>query len=200
MADVGSILSERLMAAAQVVEEQLDAEMNKLEKLDEDDLEAIRRQRLANLEKAQAKKREWLKQGHGEYQEISEEKEFFNVTKNPRTLFVSFIEKKHLGAKFLTNISTSLQRSILKLNFAKSMQIRAKTKDYIIGFTELGNKDEFSTAMLEWRLARSDIINYSGDLMTPPDQVERSKTSIIKKQHKTIRGNNCSNSSDEDDW
>jgi hypothetical protein len=22
--------------------------------------------------------------------------------------------------------------------------------------------------MLEWRLARSDLINYSGDLMTPP--------------------------------
>nr|ACO13128.1 Thioredoxin domain-containing protein 9 [Lepeophtheirus salmonis] len=221
MADVGSILSERLMAAAQVVEEQLDAEMNKLEKLDEDDLEAIRRQRLANLEKAQAKKREWLKQGHGEYQEISEEKEFFNVTKKSENVVCQFyreetfrckifdkhlniLAKKHFETKFCKINANKcpflVERLRIKVIPTLALIKGAKTKDYIIGFTELGNKDEFSTAMLEWRLARSDIINYSGDLMTPPDQVERSKTSIIKKQHKTIRGNNCSNSSDEDDW
>lgn len=29
-----------------------------------------------------------------------------------------------------------------------------KTKDFIVGFTELGNRDDFSTEMLEWRIAR----------------------------------------------
>lgn len=35
-----------------------------------------------------------------------------------------------------------------------------KTKDYIVGFTDLGNTDEFPTEVLEWRLGCSDIINY----------------------------------------
>ena len=43
-----------------------------------------------------------------------------------------------------------------------------KTKDYIVGFTDLGNTDNFSTEMLEWRIARSDVIEYSGDLLQPP--------------------------------
>ncbi len=85
----------------------------------------------------------------------------------------------------------------------------AKTKDYIVGFTDLGNTDEFSTEMLEWRLARSDVINYSGDLMTPPDPKARGKganttttTTIIgKPKAKIIRGKDGDeDSSDENDW
>ena len=81
----------------------------------------------------------------------------------------------------------------------------AKTKDFIVGFTDLGNTEEFSTEMLEWRLARSDIINYSGDLMAPPDaNGGKKKLNILGKQkNKTIRGNKVDagdDSSDNDDW
>ena len=81
----------------------------------------------------------------------------------------------------------------------------AKTKDYIVGFTDLGNTDEFSTEMLEWRLARSDIIHYSGDLMTPPDGAKAAKPKLNllgKSKNKTIRGNKVEDedSSDNDDW
>ena len=34
------------------------------------------------MKKANQQKEEYLKQGHGEYSEIPEEKEFFTVTKN----------------------------------------------------------------------------------------------------------------------
>ena len=34
-----------------------------------------------------------------------------------------------------------------------------------IFLSDLGNTDEFTTEMLEWRLARSDLINYTGDLV-----------------------------------
>ena len=30
----------------------------------------------------------------------------------------------------------------------------AKTRDFVVGFSDLGNTDEFSTEMLEWRLGR----------------------------------------------
>jgi len=58
----------------------------------------------------------------------------------------------------------------------------AKTRDFVVGFTDLGNTDEFSTEMLEWRLARSELINYSGDLMTPPDQRKEEKPSKVAEE------------------
>ena len=45
-----------------------------------------------------------------------------------------------------------------------------KTTDYIVGFADLGNSDDFDTEMLEWRIARAAIIEYNGDLLVPPQQ------------------------------
>ena len=98
------------------------------------------------------------------------------------------------------------------------------TRGYIVGFTDLGNTDEFSTEMLAWRLGhvslvfllpsaiitlfvlpffcnrcarsiaiilciglvllpfysvfsfKAEVINYKGDLNTPPDQVKYSRS------------------------
>ena len=68
----------------------------------------------------------------------------------------------------------------------------SKTRDYVVGFTDLGNTDEFSTEMLEWRIAKADVIDYSGDLLVPPSQSSKSKITNIKK--KTVRQGN-----DDDD-
>ncbi len=70
----------------------------------------------------------------------------------------------------------------------------AKTKDYVVGFTDLGNTDEFTTEMLEWRIAHADVIDYSGDLLVPPGQATKSKLKI--KSKKTIREND----DEESDW
>lgn len=43
---MGAILGEQLLNAAKIMEEQVDQEIKDLEKLDEDDLEAIRRRKL----------------------------------------------------------------------------------------------------------------------------------------------------------
>lgn len=73
----------------------------------------------------------------------------------------------------------------------------SKTKDYIVGFTELGNCDDFSTEILEWRLAQSGVINYSGDLLHPPDKLRTSdKQSFLNKKH-TIRDRNLDSSDDD---
>lgn len=63
----------------------------------------------------------------------------------------------------------------------------AKTKDYVVGFGELGNTDDFTTEVLEWRIAHADVIEYSGDLLVPPGQATKSKLKI--KNKKTIREN-----------
>lgn len=35
-----------------------------------------------------------------------------------------------------------------------------KTQDFVVGFSDLGNTDDFTTETLEWRLGCSDILNY----------------------------------------
>lgn len=72
----------------------------------------------------------------------------------------------------------------------------SKTKDYIRGFTDLGNCDDFSTAILEWRIAQSGVINYDGDLLIPPEEKHRKNKITMEK--KTIRGNDISDDSDID--
>jgi len=67
-----------------------------------------------------------------------------------------------------------------------SLVVDQKTKDFIVGFTDLGNRDDFTTEILEWRIAQSQAINYAGDLMTPPDQTERKSKSLLG-QTKCIR-------------
>ena len=68
------------------MEDQVDAEMKKLENMDEDDLEALKKRRIEMMKKQQEKKQEWLAQGHGEYSEIPEEKVFFQI---PPTCFAN---------------------------------------------------------------------------------------------------------------
>jgi len=65
-----------------------------------------------------------------------------------------------------------------------------------VGFTDLGNTDEFSTEMLEWRIAKADVIDYSGDLLVPPSQSSKSKINIKKK---TVRQGNDDDDDDDSD-
>lgn len=65
-----------------------------------------------------------------------------------------------------------------------------------MGFTELGNCDDFSTETLQYRLAQSGVINYDDDLQSS----ETSKKPFILKpsKPKTIKGRSSDDS--DDDW
>ena len=74
--------------------------------------------------------------------------------------------------------------------------------DFIVGFDDLGGVDDFSTEMMEWRIAHADIINYSGDLLTPPGTEAGAKSKNVlfdSKNKKNIRGRGDDTDSD-DDW
>lgn len=53
---VAKALEQQMLQSVRIVEEQLDAEMNKMERLDEDDLEQLKERRLEALRKAQKQK------------------------------------------------------------------------------------------------------------------------------------------------
>ena len=48
--DVGAILGEQLLNAAKIMEEQVDQEIANLEKMDEDELEVIKRRRIGSID------------------------------------------------------------------------------------------------------------------------------------------------------
>ena len=211
----------QLVQAAQMVEAQLDSEIDRLEKLDEDDLETLRQKRLQALKRQQAQKQEWLAQGHGQYEEIPEEKEFFEICKKNTRVACHFFRESTFRCKIIDKHMAELAPKHLETKFCKinaekcpflteRLKIKvlptvclakdSKTVDWIIGFGDLGGVDDFPTVMLEWRMGHKDIVHYSGDLLTPPWQPNMKKVSILGNVKKTIRQKDDDSSDDDDDW
>lgn len=212
------IVEQQVLAAAKIVEDQVDAELNKLESMDTDDLEAIRMKRLQVLKKHEEQKREWLSLGHGEYSELAEEKDFFDVCKKSNNVVCHFYRESTFRCKIVDKHLKILANKHIETRFVKidaekcpfltrRLKVRviptmvlckdAKTKESVVGFDDLGGKDDFSTEMLEWRLGHAGVINYSGDLINPPDSEAKSSKSIFFEKKKSIRSQDDDDSDDD---
>lgn len=75
------IIEKQVLTVAKAVEEKLDDEIAALDRLDEDDLEAIRERRLQQMKKMAEKRSRWISLGHGDYSEVFSEKDFFAIVK-----------------------------------------------------------------------------------------------------------------------
>ena len=211
-------LEQHLVQATKMIEEQVDSEISRLDNLDDDGLEALRLKRLQAMKKAQEQKKEWLTIGHGKYEEIANEKEFFDVCKKSKNVVCHFyrdstfrckIVDKHLAALAAKHIETRfvkisaekcqflVDRLRIKIMPTICLAKDGKTVDYIVGFDDLGGRDDFPTEMMEWRIARADVINYSGDLLNPPVTGQTKKSHLGQQPKKTIRGRDDDSSDDD---
>lgn len=177
------------------------------------------------MKKQQQQKVEWLQMGHGKYEEIPDEKSFFDVSKKSKNVICHFYRESTFRCKIVDKhlailAPKHLEARFIKLNVEKCKFLvdrlkivvlpticlikESKSMDYIVGFDDLGSTDEFSTEMLEWRIARADIITYSGDLLTPPDgsagqgKPKLSYAGGSDGRKKTIRGGRDDDDSDDD--
>ncbi|XP_077537974.1 thioredoxin domain-containing protein 9 [Haemaphysalis longicornis] len=217
--NIQAAVAQNLLEASRVIEEQIDAEIEKLDKMADDDLEGLRQKRLDALKKFEKKKRDWLQKGHGEYSELASEPDFFEACKASEHVVIHFyrqstfrcsIVDKHLAILAQKHVETRFCKiSVDKAPFlCERMKIRVlptivlfkdfKSKDFIIGFDDLGGVDDFTTEMMEWRIARSGIINYNGDLTVPPAQAAKERRPMFTVERKTIRGT-AGDSSDDDE-
>ena len=215
-------LEKQLLAATLAVEQQVDAEIEQLEKAaeDEDELEILRRKRLESMKTAQKQRQEWLASGHGIYEELADEGEFFAASKKSRFFVCHFsrnstprckIVDKHLALLAPRHVETKFSRidaeraqflvDRLRIKIMPTICLAkdGKTVDYIAGFDDLGGIDEFSTEMLEWRIARAGVIEYSGDLLNAPLPAGTSASSKQRTTKKTIRERLQNDSDDSDD-
>ncbi len=169
--------------------------------------------------KKQASQRDkWRMQGHGEYSEVTEEKDFFEVCKKSEKVVCHFYRESTFRCKIVDKHLALLAPKHLETRFVKLSVDRApflcdrlhikilptiacvlegKTKDYIKGFDDLGGHDEFSTEMLEWRLGCTGVVNYSGNLMDPPDAEKKPKKQVMYQSKKTIRESQQDSDSDD---
>lgn len=176
------LIQQQLANAASEIESQLDDQINAMDSMTSDELKTLRNRRIEEMKNEAKKKQEYLRNGHGEYEELSGEKEFFEISKKSANIIAHFyrdsterckivdhhlkmLAKKHLEAKFCkVNAENSpflTQRLRIKVIPTIAIIKDSKTKDYIVGFTDLGNRDDFSTETLEWRIAQSGAIDYS---------------------------------------
>ncbi|XP_069677602.1 thioredoxin domain-containing protein 9 [Periplaneta americana] len=221
MASLEQAVQQNVLMVAKTVEQQLDAELEKLEKLDSDDLDKLREQRLKEMKKQAQQIQEWRMMGHGEYTELSDEKEFFEITKKSKDIVCHFYKNDSPRCKIVDHHLKILCKSHLEARFCKIDVERApfltqrlrikiiptialikdsKTKDYVVGFTDLGNCDDFSTEMMEWRIAQPGVIKYNGNLLEPPVKgkpVNKFGLGAGMKKH-TIRGKDDDSDSDDD--
>lgn len=217
--NIQAAVAQNLLEASRVIEEQIDAEIEKLDKMADDDLEGLRQKRLDAMKKFEKKKRDWLQKGHGEYSELASEPDFFEACKASEHVVVHFYRQSTFRCKIVDKHLAILAQKHVETRFCKisvdkapflceRMKIRVlptivlfkdfKSKDFIIGFDDLGGVDDFTTDMLEWRIARSGVINYSGDLTVPPAQAAKERRPAFTVERKTIRGT-ADDSSDDDE-
>lgn len=216
-------LENQFLQATKIIENQVDAEIERLDQMDDEDFEVLRQRRLEAMKKAQQQKQEWQAAGHGEYSEVADEKEFFDACKRSKKVVCHFYRDSTFRCKILDKHLTEIAHNHLETKFIKinaekckflvdRLRIKVlptlclakdgKTVDYIVGFDDLGGTDEFPTAMLEWRLGRSDMISYQGDLLEPPvSGSQKTKSNKIfgkSAKAKTIRDDGNTDSDDED--
>ncbi|KAH7575367.1 hypothetical protein ACOSP7_005090 [Xanthoceras sorbifolium] len=180
---VQEILEKQVLTVVKAVEEKLDDEITALDRLDDDDLEALRERRLQQMKKMAEKRNRWISLGHGEYSEIPVEKEFFSVVKASDRVVCHFyrdnwpckVMDKHMGILAKRHIETRFVKihaekspflaEKLKILVLPTLALikNAKVDDYVVGFDELGGTDEFSTEELEERLAKAQVIFLEGE-------------------------------------
>ena len=79
--NVQEIIEKQVLTVAKAVEDKIDDEIAALDRLDLEDIEALRERRLQQMKKMAEKRSRWISLGHGEYTEIPSEKDFFSAVK-----------------------------------------------------------------------------------------------------------------------
>lgn len=92
MASIQGVVEAAVMATADSMEKQLDSEIDRLSNLQDDDLEVIRRKRIAEMKKEAEDRAVWKRNGHGTVQHIVE-KEFFERAKGIQRMVAIFYRK-----------------------------------------------------------------------------------------------------------
>ncbi|XP_017776111.1 PREDICTED: thioredoxin domain-containing protein 9 [Nicrophorus vespilloides] len=208
-------INDKLLQVTKTIEQQVDSVIEQIDQLDAGDLESLRKSRMKELKAKQLKRKEWLSNGHGVYNELPEEKQFFEVIKKSENVILHFYTNSNERCKIVDMhfkiIAPKHEETLFtKVDAEKCPFLTEKLKikvipsivcihngimvDKLVGFTTLGNRDDFSTADMEWRLAQNEVIEYEGDLSVPPSEQKEK----VEKSTRKIRSGKYNGADDDD--
>lgn len=150
-----------------------------LEDLEDDpELHALHKERIQQMKEEQEKRREMQRKGHGEYRDI-DEGEFLPEVTGSFQVCVHFYHQEFERCRIVDKHMTILARKYFDTKFVKvhapdcpffvtklNVQVlpcivffrNGVAYDRIVGFEELGAKDDFATSRLEGMLMSAGII------------------------------------------
>jgi len=190
-----NLVTSNVLKILKGVEEKMDQdiqELQKVEELNEADLDALRDRRRQQMKNLAAKKTEWRLNGHGEYREVRGEKEFFAEVKSSKRVVVHFFRRStfrcNIVDRHLSDLAKNhLETKFIKIDAEKSpflverlkiwmmpsilVCIDGKTSKTIMGFEEFGNCDDFSTKVVASVLENYGAVHH----VDADDQFEEKK-------------------------
>mmetsp|Transcript_84550 Transcript_84550/g.205057 ORF Transcript_84550/g.205057 Transcript_84550/m.205057 type:complete len:191 (+) Transcript_84550:56-628(+) len=170
-ATMQAVMGQAVLDSLHAAEEKLDEEIDALDKkIDEDDIEAIRRKRIEQLRKKRELEMGWAAKGHGQYRELVDQKAFFDDVKKSKRCVVHFYRPATLRCgvidKHMSQIATKHpETKFCKINAEKSPFVcerlniwmlptlvlvkEGHTEHSIVGFDEFGGVDDFEFETFE---------------------------------------------------
>eukprot|EP00397_Hematodinium_sp_SG-2012_P024333 GEMP01025337.1.p1 GENE.GEMP01025337.1~~GEMP01025337.1.p1 ORF type:complete len:190 (+),score=49.27 GEMP01025337.1:92-661(+) len=186
METIGQKLDKVILRAALDKERKLDDELERQQEaaeavvnMCEDDIEEIRRKRLEQMKDEHAQKQNKQRTGHGTYEDLTDEKEFFTVTKDSDRMLVHFYRpatwrceivdkhfrefcRKHWRVRFCRINAEKVPFLCERLNIWCLPSVvcikKGHTEHTIVGFSELSG-DEHTTEEYERLLAKWEMVD-----------------------------------------
>lgn len=126
-------MENQLLQVTKAIEKQVDATIEQIDNLDVNDLEQLRKKRVKELQKQEKKKQEWLQNDHGQYEELPEEKCFFDIIKKSENIVLHFYtdssERSKIVDKHLKLLAPKhIETRFTKLNAEKCPFLSEKLK------------------------------------------------------------------------
>lgn len=166
--------------------------------LDDPELNQIHEQRLAELKSEREKRQQMSHKGHGEVTDISEG-EFLDVVTKTELVACHFFHKDFERCKIMDKHLKILAPTYFATRFCKIhapdtpffvaklqvqmlpcviMFVNGVAVDRVVGFDELGKKDDFETASLERRMKAAGVLKQSPSNRDEPEEADQVRNSV----------------------
>mmetsp|Transcript_30316 Transcript_30316/g.33871 ORF Transcript_30316/g.33871 Transcript_30316/m.33871 type:complete len:186 (-) Transcript_30316:134-691(-) len=173
------VMNQQILKAGIELEKQLDAQLDTLNNLTADDMDALRQKRLRQMKLQYKQKQSWLAQGHGEYSRVDDQRAFFDACKKSRRVLCHFsrsstercrivdkhmaiLAEKHIEARFIYIDVEKAPFLVTKLKVWMLPSViffkDAILEDRMEGFDKFGGIDEFTTEDMENYLVGSGAL------------------------------------------
>ncbi|CAN0927290.1 Thioredoxin domain-containing protein PLP3B [Linum grandiflorum] len=175
------------------------------ELMDDPELEKLHADRIAAL-KREAEKRESLqRQGHGEYREITEGDFLGEVTRSDKVIchfyhkefyrckivdkHLKVLAPKHLDTKFVRLDAENAPFFVAKLGIKMLPCVilfrKGIASDRLVGFQDLGGKDDFPTTKLENYFLKKGIISEKKSTEDDEEEYDESRRRTVRSTAET---------------